>query len=159
MNQVGEAAPSGARLEPDFFPPGSKICFVCLSSQDLSQTLRKVFENYGFVTTGTHNVETAREKLRLNQYQAVVVEAGPDFREIFAEINTWPGNVRRDTNVIVMGRKAPSLHQQMAFVMGANYYLNFNDAAKMEDLIKQVIEGYKDYYQIWNQAREEADAI
>jgi len=43
--------------------------------------------------------------------------------------------------------------------MGANYYLNFKDTAKMKDLIKQVIKGYKECYQVWNQAREEADAI
>ncbi len=161
MNQVGDSgAVSDQRVEPEFFPPGSKVCFVCLTDPEISRTIRTVFESHGYLTTGTHDVEIARQKLRLNQYQIVVVvlEANPEYKGIFHEINTWPGNLRRDINLIVMGKKAPSLHQQMAFIMGANYYLNLNDAPKMENLIKQVIDGHAEYYQSWNQVREEVDA-
>lgn len=158
MNQVEEAGVSSQRVEPDFFPPGSKVCFVCLSSEDLSATIRTVFENNGYLTTGTNDVEIARQKLRLNQYQVVVVEADPDFRKIFQAISSWPGIQRRNVNLVVMGKKAPSLHQQMAFVMGANYYLNLNDSREMDKLIRQIIDGYEEYYQPWNKAREEIDA-
>jgi hypothetical protein len=153
-----DAGVSGRRVEPDFFPPGSKVCFLCLAGEDLSASIRTIFESHGYLTTGTSDVEIARQKLRLNQYQVVVIEADPDFRTIFQEINSWPGIQRRNINLVVMGKKAPSLHQQMAFVMGANYYLNINDGPQMEKLIRQVIDGYDEYYLPWNKAREGLDA-
>lgn len=158
MNQTTDNTSSRQRVEPDFFPPGSKVCFICLSNQVFANTLSAIFENNGYLTTGTRDVETAIQKVRLNQYQAVVIEAGADFKTIFHEINSWPGNVRRDINLIVVGKKAPSMHQQMAFVMGANYYLNYSDAADMDKLIKQALDGFHEYYQPWNQAREVMDA-
>ena len=157
MNQ-NDAGDSGQRVEPDFFPPGSKVCFLCLASEDLTATIRTIFESHGYLTTGTSDVEIARQKLRLNQYQVVVVEADPGFRPVFQEISSWPGIQRRNINLVVMGKKAPSLHQQMAFVMGANYYLNINDSPQMDKLIRQIIDGYDEYYQPWNKAREGLDA-
>lgn len=157
MNQKA-ATPYTERIEPDFFPPGAKVCFVCVSSQQLHQKLKTIFQSHGFLTTGAENQETAAQKLRLNQYQAIVLEDGPDYERALNEINTWPGTVRRDVNLILMGNQAPSLHQQQSFAKGANFYLNTNDLDKMDTLINQVIEGHKEYYQPWNQAQEVLNA-
>lgn len=158
MDQNNHSKNMAKRVEPDFFPPGSKVCFLCLSSQDLTQTMGTIFKDNGYLATGTDDIEIAVQKLRLNQYQVIVIEAGSEFRKLFHEINSWSGQTRRDVNLIVMGQKAPSLHQQMAFVMGANYYLNLNDAPEMKKLIKQALDGYSEYHQPWNQAREIIDA-
>ena len=158
MNQVKDGQRPNSRIEPDFFPPGTRVCFICLSSSDLIQDLQTVFEDHGYLTTATCDVETARQKLRLNRYQAVAIEAGHDFRDLFLEISSWPGRIRRETNLMVLGRKAPSLHQQMPFIMGANFYLNINDMPRMKDLITQAVEGYQKYYQPWREAREAVDA-
>ncbi|MFP4084489.1 MAG: hypothetical protein ACLFP9_05900 [Desulfonatronovibrio sp.] len=158
MDQNNNSNAMKKRVEPDFFPPGSKVCFLCLSNQGLAQTMGAIFKDNGFLATETQDIEIAVQKLRLNQYQVIVIEAGSEFRKLFQEINSWPGHTRRETNLIVMGQKAPSLHQQMAFIMGANYYLNVNDTPEMKKLIKQVLDGYDEYYQPWNQAREVIDA-
>lgn len=146
------------RVEPDFFPPGSKVCFLCLSDENAVSSLQNIFKNQGYLTSKTADIPTAVQKLRLNQYQCIVTQAGPEFRDILSEISSWPGNVRRDVNLILMGEQEPSFHQQKAFTSGANFYLNINELERMDELIRQTIETYNEYYQPWNQAREALDA-
>ncbi|MCA1743620.1 MAG: hypothetical protein ABR542_02660 [Desulfonatronovibrio sp.] len=146
------------RVEPDFFPPGSKVCFLCLSNENTIKPLQSIFKNQGFLTSKTEDIPTAVQKLRLNQYQCIVTQDGAEFKDILTEISSWPGNVRRDVNLILMGDQKPSFHQQKAFTSGVNFYLNINDMNRMDELIRQVIGTYDEHYQPWNQAREVLDA-
>ncbi|RQD64529.1 response regulator [Desulfonatronovibrio magnus] len=146
------------RVEPDFFPPGSNVCFICLTEADTAKNLQTIFKEQGYLTTGAASVSTAVQKLRLNQYQCIVLEDRPDFKPIYDEIKTWPGNIRRDINLILIGSDAPSLHQQKAFIAGANFFINKGDLERMKELINQALKGYEDYYQPWNQAREVKNA-
>ncbi len=146
------------RVEPDFFPPGSKVCFLCMPDENMVESLQDIFKNQGFLTSKTADIPTAVKKLRLNKYQCIVTQDGPEFQNVIAEISSWPGNIRRDVNLIIMGDQEPSFHQQKTFIYGANSYLNINDTDRMDELIRQVIEAYDEHYQPWNQAREALDA-
>lgn len=157
MNEQ-KADSKSPRVEPDFFPPGSKVCFLCLSDENALTSLQQVFGNSGYITSKAEDMATAVQKLRLNQYQCIVTQDGPEFSEILSEISSWPGNVRREVNLILTGEQEPSFHQQKAFTAGANFYLNINDLERMDDLIRQAIETYNEHYQPWNQAREALDA-
>ncbi|WP_028575243.1 hypothetical protein [Desulfonatronovibrio hydrogenovorans] len=146
--------PVSPEVEPDYYPPGSKVSFLCLEDQVLFQSFQDLFEQAGYLVTGSSNVQVAVQRLRLNRYQVVVIEDQARFRPVFQETGRWSGRDRRDVNLIALGDRSASLHQQMAFVLGVNYYLNKKDMPRMQDLIKQVIAGYDEYYQPWKLARE-----
>lgn len=143
--------------EPEFFPPGSKVCFLCIKTKEVEQEFRKVFDNLGWHVSVSSDPETALGKIRVNQYQCAVIEDDAVYRPLFDEIARWNGYTRRQVNLILLGRRAPSLHQQAAFLLGANFYINPEDTQLIQELVPQCLDGFDLYYQPWQKAREEQD--
>ncbi|MFW5730990.1 MAG: hypothetical protein ACOCV7_05015 [Desulfonatronovibrionaceae bacterium] len=153
MNNSEQKRPPGT--EPEFFPPGSRVCFLCIQTRELEQEFRKAFDNLGYHVSASSEPETALGRIRVNQYQCAVIEYLKDYGPIFDEIARWNGHTRRQLNLIVLGRKAPSLHQQAAFLLGANFYINTADAGLVQELVPQCLDGFEIYYQPWQKARED----
>ena len=142
-------------IQPEFHPPGSKVCFLCIRKESLFEQLSMIFKDLGFFISAAANTEDAVAMLRLNRYQAAVIEDSSDHRALFAEIAAWPGITRRGLNVIAVGRKASSMHQQQALFSGANFYLNSEDAEKMDELISLCLKEYEAYCHPWKRVLEE----
>ncbi len=145
-------------VQPDLFPPGAKVCFMLLRDKSLLEELDGIFRKQGYYTVEATDPEQGLAKLRLNQYQVVLIQDHSEHQELLEEIGSWPGQVRRSLNLILIGENAPSMHQEQALVKGANFYLNSGDRDNMEQLIRDCLKGYQLYYHPWNKVLEEMDA-
>ncbi len=154
-NTVSRDIMSTNNVHPEFYPPGSKVCFLCIENESLLEQLSRIFKGLDFYISAAAHPEEGLPMLRLNRYQAAVIEDLSDHRALLAEIAAWPGVTRRGLNLIVVGTKASSLHQQQALFSGANFYLNSSDAEKMDELVLLCLKEYEAYCQPWKRVLEE----
>ncbi len=141
--------------EPDYFPPGSSTALVCTLDKELEQKVQAYMESKGCYVTTAPSRDLAVSKARLNRYNLVFVQENEIFAPLLEEINTWPGSIRAETNVILMGEKAPSFHQHQAFLQAVNFYLNSEDREKLEDFLHLCLREYEMGKELWNKAKED----
>lgn len=146
-----------ASVEPDLFPPGSRVCFIFTQHRGLMEKLVATFESQGYYTATADDPGQGVAKLRLNKYDVAIVQHKSSNASLLEEIHSWPGTTRRTMNIIIMGDEAPSMHQSQALILGANFYLNLQDADNLEELIMQCLKGYQLYYHPWHKVLEEMD--
>ncbi|WP_291323257.1 hypothetical protein [Desulfonatronospira sp.] len=142
-------------VEPDLFPPGARVSFIYTEDKTLLEKLQACFDSQGYYTATASDPVQGAAKLRLNSYDVAVLDHRKNIDPLLDVINCWPGLSRRALNIIIIGEKAPSLHQRQALVQGVNFYLNLQDLKSMEDLILQCLRGYQIYYHPWQKVMEE----
>ncbi|NJB66901.1 putative Zn finger-like uncharacterized protein [Desulfobaculum xiamenense] len=139
-------------VEPDMFPPGSKVAFLYVADGAFHSAAEAWFGANGYhVSTSSDELE-AIAKLRLNSYDIVLVEEGDAAKRLLSEISRWPGHKRRAINYVLLGTRAKSLDPNLAFQNGANFYMNTGDRDKAGDLLDGAIRGYELYYQFYKKA-------
>lgn len=151
-----ESLPS---VEPDVVPPGAKVAFIYAKDQTWSGSAKRYAENSGYHVSSADDALTAVAKLRLNNYDLLVVEESGDSGRLIAEINSWPGLKRRAANFILVGEAAPSMQPNIAFEKGVNFYLNRADSGKAEQLFKEAAGGYDLYYRPLNEAEKKVHGL
>ncbi len=139
-------------IEPDFFPPGTNVAFLFVFNKEIRLKAREFFQEKSFYLSTAEDVQEGVLKLRLNEYQLILLEDREEFSPLLGEINSWPGKKRRNVNCLLIGDKAPSMHQQEAFYRGVNFYLNINDKDRIDDLLGQALNGFAIYNEPWNMA-------
>lgn len=142
-------------LEPEIFPPGARIFFHLVANTDWREEAQAFFTQMGYHDSTAGSVEEARMKIRLNDYHLLFLDDQPSCDLILQELAQWPGNRRRNLNVILLGAKAASLDPIAAFVKGVNIYINTNDFDRAEELFSLSLKSYDDYYRFFFQASEE----
>lgn len=144
--------PPGETIEPDFFPPGSSVAFIFIPEQDIYSRISGILEQKNYYISTARDIREGVLKLRLNEYQVIILRDEEQFFPLLEEVNSWPGRKRRDVNCILIGSSAPSMHQQEAFYRGVNFYLNIDDKDKIDELLEQVLKGFSDYNEPWRMA-------
>lgn len=139
-------------LEPEVFPPGSKVYFHFVDDDDWQEGARNFFMKMGFHESTASSPEEAALKLRLNDYNVIIVEDAAENGAIVEEIGFWNGNKRREVNVVLLSQEAASLDPKMAFERGVNSVLNMNDSERAEELLESTLIGYQEYYRLYNAA-------
>ncbi len=154
MDKV-DAADFGDTVEPEVFPPGSKVAFLFMTGKSWKNAASAWLKSEKFYQSSASSVNEAMLLLRLNEYHLVMVEDKPEYQVVLTEINSWPGLRRRSVNLVLLGHDAPSLDPQMSFRRGANMYLNLADASRCAELMDNVLKGYEMYYQYLQLAHEQ----
>ncbi|QJT08589.1 zinc-ribbon domain-containing protein [Oceanidesulfovibrio marinus] len=141
-------------IEPEVFPPGASVAFLLISDKRWSEAAQNGLKQAEYYISQARGPEEAVLKLRLNEYDLVMVEDTPANQVVIEEIGTWTGLRRRSLNFILIGDEAASLDPQIAFRKAINSYLNINDAGRAETLMDNVIKGYGVYYRWFAQVQE-----
>ena len=139
-------------IEPEYFPPGVNVAFLFILNREIKLKLSEFLQEKGFYLSTAEDVQEGVFKLRLNDYQLILLEDREEFSPLLGEINSWPGKKRRNVNCLLIGDKAPSMHQQEAFYRGVNFYLIINDKDRIDDLLGQALNGFAIYNEPWNMA-------
>ena len=71
------------------------------------------------------------------------------------EIARWPGQVRREVNVILLGRKGSSFDPKQAFLQGVNVYLDQSDTDNAEQYLDQARSEFEQLKEPWNMVKQE----
>lgn len=133
-------------VEPDVFPPGSTVAFLELEDAAWRLAAEEVFAARGVHVSEAEETLAGVAKLRLNNYNIVVIQDNADCVSLLREINSWPGLRRRGVNVVMIGGAAPSMQPNFAFEKSVNFYLNLADSGRAKDLLQECLLGYDLYY-------------
>ena len=133
-------------VEPDVFPPGSTTAFLELDDAAWRTAAEEVFKAKGIYYSEAAETLAGVAKLRLNNYQVILVEDCEDCAPLLAEISSWPGLKRKGVNVVMIGDAAPSMQPNIAFEKSVNFYLNHADGGRAKELIAECLAGYELYY-------------
>ena len=154
MEQGFSSGLDSITIEPEIFPPGAKIVFTMVNDERWLEAISSFFQEMGYYESTAGSEDEATLKVRLNDYHVIILEDEEANRQIFDEVGTWNGLRRRECNVIALGRDAPSLDSKMSFELGVNFYLNKQDLVAANDLFRDLLRGYSDYYRWLYSARE-----
>lgn len=141
-------------IEPEVFAPGSKVAFIDVHDEAWCTKAEVFFKQAGYEISVSEDQLEAVAKLRLNRYDVLVVEDCENCNLILEEVASWPGHRRRELNYIMIGSAGKSMHPDVAFERGVNFYLNLGDAEKAEELLQGAMEGYDLYYQLFTIAQK-----
>lgn len=144
------------QVEPEIFPPGTKVAFLYLEGEWSSATA-SFMEEKGFGVSSAQSEPEAIAKLRLNRYDVLIVSDGESSELVRMEIDSWPGGKRSQANYILVGDEAKSLDPQTSFVKACNTYLAASDGSKAGELLEGALTGYDLYYQMIEQARNQLE--
>ncbi|BBD07804.1 hypothetical protein [Desulfovibrio ferrophilus] len=145
------------QVEPDVYPPGSKVAFLFLQDGTWASSSQSFFQGRDYyVSTAADELE-AIAKLRLNEYDILVAEDGAGSVRLQEEVASWPGGKRRAANVVLVGSQGQSNDPKAAFAKGVNAYLAQSDGAKASDLLEGALTGYELYYQMLEMARKQLE--
>lgn len=143
-------------IEPEIFPPGSKIAFVFVQNQDWKSAVEKELKSKDYYISTASDQSEGALKMEINQYDVIVLEDLPENEPLLDEINSWSGIKRRDMNVILIGGKAFSMDPNESFYRGVNSYINQKDLQKAGDLLSQCIKAYDIHYELLTLAMSES---
>ncbi len=141
-------------IEPEVFPPGSKVAFIDVHTESWCTKAELFFRQEGYEISVSEDSLEAVAKLRLNRYDVLLVEDCEDCKLLQDEVASWPGHRRRALNYILVGPNGKSMHPDVAFERGVNFYLNSAEADKGEQLLKAALDGYDLYYQLFTIAQK-----
>ncbi len=111
-------------IEPEMYPPGSKVTFVFVDNKDIESGLKKYLDEKGYIVSSASNIKEAVAKLNLNRYDMVIFSYNKEALEIMKEIDRWPGNLRRQINVIAIGEGEKTFDPNIEFLLGVNSYIS-----------------------------------
>jgi hypothetical protein len=149
------AGEPGLGAEPEMFPPGAEVAFVRVSDETWWERVENYLLSTGFYLSTAETRNEAVHKLRLNSYQWVILEEGEEHAALLKEIARWPGQVRREVNVILLGQKGPSFDPRQAFLQGVNAYLALSDTDNAEQYLDQARSEFEQLKEPWNMVRQE----
>lgn len=144
--------------EPDYFPPGASTVLISVTDEDLEERVRSYLEGKGYYLTLARDPDVAAAKARLNRYNLVFVQDEERFAPLMNEVHSWVGNVRRETNVIMIGERAESFHQSKAFLLAVDFYLNIKDREKIEEYLLLCIKEHEVMNELWFKAAREGES-
>jgi hypothetical protein len=139
-------APKLPAVDPDVFPPGATIAFLEVDDAAWRSAAEEVFKARGIYSSEAKETLVGVAKLRLNNYNVIVVEDCADCVPLLTEISSWPGLKRKGVNVVMIGNSAPSMQPNYAFEKSVNFYLNHADGARATELLNECLDGYDLYY-------------
>lgn len=142
-------------VEPEVFPPGSKVAFLLIGERSWRNAASAWLKAEKYYQSTASTANEAMLKLRLNDYQLVMIEDRDEYQQVLAEISSWPGLRRRTVNLVLLGNDASSLDPQLSFRRGVNTYLNLADAVRAAELMDSVLKGYEMYYSYLQLAHEQ----
>ncbi len=154
-----EAKGESYDIEPDLFPPGAEVAFVYVRDRSWAEKIEEVLQlESGYLLSRAERAAQALQKLRLNSYQMILIQDGPEAEELLQEIGSWPGYLRREINCILIGDRAKSFDPGEAFVRGVNCYLSIQDRESISDLLEQAQQSFDQYLEPWRKAKQESMA-
>ncbi len=146
-------------IEPEIYPPGAQVAFLYLDDQVWLRAASNFFQETGYHESTASSLTEAIQKLRLNSYHVLLLEDTQENKRLLAEIAAWPGNKRRELNLILLGHSSPSQDPMAAFNKGVNTYLNLDDREEAGTLLHNALKSYESYYQYYflafNELRKE----
>jgi DNA-binding response OmpR family regulator len=128
------------------------VAFVALDDETWRAVVERFFQDNGYHVSDGGDAATALAKLRLNSYDAVVVDQGGRGAAVLAEIAAWPGSRRRDVFVALVGARGASLDPRPGFELSVNAYLNGADVTRASELLAGGLAEYAAYYDLWRTA-------
>ncbi len=140
--------------EPEMFPPGSEVAFVFVQDQSWWERIESYLLNTGFHVSSAESQSEAVQKLRLNSYQWVILQEGPGQKALLEEMARWPGQQRREVNVVLLGSEAPSFDPRQAFLLGVNAYIALSDEDSAEQVLDQAKGEFEQVLEPWKAVRE-----
>ncbi len=145
-------------VEPDLFPPGAWSAFLFIQDKGWQEALQNELESQGFYLRISADAKEARQKLRLNAYDLVLIQESSQSASLLQEIGYWPGSVRREVNVILLGESGPSFDPALAFRSGVNTYIALQDREQALNLLQQSQDNFQHFLRPWELARERVGA-
>lgn len=153
-----QEVPTISEMDPEIFPPGSRIVFMLLHSEEWREAASNFFQEMGYHESTAKDTNEALLKLRMNDYHVVMLEETGETNSLIEEMGRWPGQRRRMYNLVLLGSAAQSLDPHFAFRKGVNCYLNVNDSDRGHDLLGFALRGYEEFYRFLSlaQSREKS---
>ncbi|MFP4213434.1 MAG: hypothetical protein ACLFRL_04915 [Desulfohalobiaceae bacterium] len=141
------------KVEPDLFPPGAWTAFCFVQDSAWREALQDILQTWGYYQSTAQDPEEALQKLRLNSYNLIAIQDQGQTEQLLHEIGTWPGSVRREIHVLLLGQAGSSFDPGLAFSRGVNSYLNLEDKDRARELLDQAREDFRHFIQPWEMAR------
>lgn len=145
----------GVQIEPDLFPPGSSSAFLFVQDQTWLEAIQDRLNDWGFYQSASQQLEEARQKLRLNPYHMVFIQQGEQSGLLLQEVAAWPGIVRREVNVLLIGEAGSSFDPALAFYHGVNACIALQDRDQAQELLEQARENFSHFLLPWQLARDQ----
>ncbi len=137
------------QIEPEMFPPGAKVAFIFVEDVSLGDKCEEILRHEGYEISRTQDPGEALARLLLNRYDLLMISDSKVGRELLKEVGKWPGRIRRQINVILLGKESSSFDPNIEFLLGINAYISTQESHQMEDLLKEAIARHREYLVPW----------
>lgn len=97
---VENQAAQGPVKIPENFPHDAVVAFLYVPDEKLAERIGAFLKDQGIYVSEAKTSKTAREKVKLNYYQMLILEEGVVSQEILQIVKKWDGLRRRDVNII-----------------------------------------------------------
>jgi hypothetical protein len=93
-------------------------------------------------------------KLNLNRYDLIIFLDNGEGDKIRKEIGLWPGILRREVNVIVVGDRTKTFDPNIEFILGVNSFISKEDINKIEDVLEEAINRHTEFLTPWQYVKK-----
>lgn len=154
-----DAQQAAELVAPENFPHDASVAFLFVRDDALRARVGKFFTGKKFYISEARTVSEAISRIRINYYQALVVEENVESGSILEIVKQWNGQRRRDTNIILINGDCPSLHANEAFLRGVNSVIGKKDAVEIEKFLEMSFDEYFGYKEMWDAALQKVQSL
>jgi predicted Zn finger-like uncharacterized protein len=144
----------------DFYQEGLKLALVMGNDAHETEALRQGVEDLGYKYLSAQNTRDAMGKMRLHQFDLVILSDRFDGVEleqspILLYINNLPMSVRRRIFFTLIGDVFKTMDPMAAFAISANLVIGRADLSKFQAILKGAILDNEKFYKVFMDTLEE----
>ena len=133
---------------------GVRLALVMENDAQQAEKLSEGVEELGYKYVPAENTRAAIGKMRLHQFDLVILADGFDGIElgqspVLRYLNHLSMSIRRRIFVALIGDDLKTMDQMMAFVMSANLVINPKDMDKLTTVLKHAISDNEKFYKVF----------
>jgi predicted Zn finger-like uncharacterized protein len=138
----------------ELYEEGVRLALVMENDAQQAEKLSQAVEELGYKYVPAENTRAAIGKMRLHQFDLVILADGFDGIElgqspVLRYLNHLSMSIRRRIFVALIGDSFKTMDQMMAFVMSANLVINPRDMDKLRTILIHSISDNEKFYKVF----------
>lgn len=147
--------------ETDGFDINQQVCLLAIDDTDRKGEVSAAVQELGYRVHLAASGDDARERLRKNSYQLVVVDEAFQGGTLLDNplvrlLQGMPMTTRRHMFVALLGDSFKTLDNLTAFVQSVNGVVNYNDVAQIKPVLQRAIADNDQFFRVMLAVLDEA---
>jgi zinc-ribbon domain len=139
--------------------PGQIVALLCVNRQESRDELRAILEGMAYVVDIPATVDHALERLRFNQYQAILLDddfGGKSPNPVAVYLSWLDMNARREMLIVLIGQRLKTADHLQAFMESVDLTLHPDDQHRVAAFLRQGMRDHERFYRVFTECLIEA---